>query len=180
MNDLINAFFSWLVDSVMIFVGITGVPSDLLSGFLNDAFFAFQLLDLADRRAQMGPFHPAMEVIVPTGASPYNVEAIFTFLEKFWDTRGYTAAIVKFFNGYNFALGRDIFPGGLMSLVYMNRTRLYTDYIDVIAWRINNKVREITCQVGDGRAFEAPQTKHQREITGLKEAVNVLTLAPNS
>ncbi|MCV7100971.1 hypothetical protein [Mycobacterium palustre] len=179
LNDLINAFFSWLVDSVMIFIGITGVPSDLLAGFLNDAFFAFQLIDWYDKRAAMGPYHPGMEVFVPTGASPYNVEAIFTFLEAAWDGRGYTAAVVKFRNGSQYALGRDVFRGGLMSLVYLGRTRMYTDYVDLVAWHINDKEREITAQIGDGRSLEAPQAKHQRLITGLQEAFQVATLAPN-
>lgn len=181
LNDLINAFFQWLIDSIMIFIGITGVPSTLLDGFLNDAFFAFQLIDHYDRRVEVGPYHPAMEVFVPTGASPYNVEAIFTFLEKFWDTRGYTAAIVKFRNGDGgIALGRDIFRGGLFGLVYLNRTRLYIDYVEMVAWRITEKEREVTVQVGDGRALEAPLAKHQRLITGLTEAFQVYTLAPQS
>lgn len=129
----------------------------------------------------MGPYHPGMEVMVPTGSSPYNVEAIFQFLESFWDTRGYTAAIVTFRNGDGgLALGRTIFHGGLLSLVYMARTRMYTDYIENVFWRITTKERLVTVQMGDGRALEAPQAKHQRFITGLKEAVHVLTLAPNN
>ena len=36
----------------------TGVPSDLLSGFLNNAFLAFELVQLYSRRDEMGPYHP--------------------------------------------------------------------------------------------------------------------------
>ncbi|SBS73769.1 hypothetical protein MHPYR_180049 [uncultured Mycobacterium sp.] len=35
LNDLINAWFSFVIDAVQIVLGFTGIPSDLLSGFLN-------------------------------------------------------------------------------------------------------------------------------------------------
>nr|WP_232061772.1 hypothetical protein [Mycobacterium xenopi] len=47
-------------------------------------------------------------------------------------------------------------------------------------WRITPDVREVTVQLGDGKRGEAPLAKHQRFITAIFEAINVLTLAPQS
>jgi hypothetical protein len=58
MNDLINIFFSWIIDAISILVGFTGIPNDMLAGFLNNAFFAFQLWESFSRRATVGPYHP--------------------------------------------------------------------------------------------------------------------------
>lgn len=35
LNDLINAFFAYVIDVAMIVIGFTGVPSNLLDGFMN-------------------------------------------------------------------------------------------------------------------------------------------------
>ena len=180
LNDLINATLSWLIDSLMILIGITGIPSDLLSGFLNDAFLAFQLIEHFSRRNDVGPYHPGIERFTSTGSAPYNIEALFSFINAFWDSRGYTSAMVIFRNGTQYALGRDIFRGGLASLVYFNNTKMYTDYIENILWRITQTERDVMCQIGDGQADEAPLARYQRFITGLQEAFNVLTLAPNA
>ncbi|ORX21598.1 hypothetical protein [Mycobacterium xenopi] len=180
LNDLINATTAWIIDSIMIVVGLTGVPSDLLAGFLNNAFLAFQLIEHYTRRAEVGPYHPAIEVFHATASAPYNVETVFAFINALWDSRGYTTAIVTFRNGDQYALGRDIFRGGLMSLVYMGRRKMLTDYIENIMWRITPDVREVTVQLGDGKRGEAPLAKHQRFITAIFEAINVLTLAPQS
>lgn len=85
-----------------------------------------------------------------------------------------------FRNGEKHTLGKDVFRGGLMSVVYLSRKRMFTDYIELVMWRIAEDVREITAQIGDGKAEEAPLAKQQRFITGLQEAFNVLTLAPSN
>jgi hypothetical protein len=180
LNDLINATLSWLIDSVMIVIGFTGVPSNLLDGFLNDAFLAFQLIEHYQRRADVGPYHPAIERFTSTGSSPYNIEALFTFVNALWDSRGYTSALAVFRNGEKLTLGKDVFRGGLMSIVYLGRKRMFTDYIENVMWRITEDAREITVQVGDGKAKEAPLAKHQRLITGLQEGLNVALLTPNN
>lgn len=182
LNDLINATMSWLIDSLMIVIGFTGVPSNILDGFLNDAFLAFQLFDHYTRRDQVGPYHPAMERFAATQSSPYNIEAFMAFINSFYESRGYASAIVTIHSGPNhqYTLAKDIFRGGLMSLVYMNRTRMLTDYIENVMWRITPKERELTVQIGDGKAEEPPLAKHQRLIQGLMETANVITLAPNS
>lgn len=180
LNDLINATLQWLIDSISIAIGITGIPSNLLDGFLNDAFLAFQLIELYDRRNQVGPYHPAIERFTATGSAPYNIEALFSFIDAIWDSRGYTSAIATFRNGDVYRLGKDIFPGGLVSIVYLGRKKLFTDYIENIMWKISPTERDVMIQVGDGKADEAPLARFQRLITGLQESFNVLTLAPNN
>lgn len=180
LNDLMNAFYAYLIDMAMIALGFTGVPSNILEGFLNDAFFAFQLLQLYTRRDEMGPYHPAMERFYATGAPPYNIEALFTFLKVIWESRGWTSVVATFRNGEIYTLGRDFFRGMLFSIVYMGRTRMVTDYVEMIMWRINEREREILAQIGDGEADEPPIAKHTRNITALQEIANVITLAPNS
>lgn len=180
LNDLMNATFAWLIDSLMIVVGFSGIPSDLLSGFLNNSFLAFQLIQHYDRRDQVGPYHPAVERFYPTASAPYNIETVFAFINALFDSQGYTTAQVTFRNGDQYALGRDVFKGGLMSVVYHGRTKMVTDYIENVMWRITPDERTVVAQVGDGRRDEAPLGKFQRLITGVFEALNVITLAPQS
>jgi len=180
LNDLMNATYAWLIDSIMIVIGLSGIPSDLLSGFMNNAFLAFQMVQHYDRRGEVGPYHPAIERFHATASAPYNIETTFAFINALFDSRGYTAAQVSFRNGDQYALGRDIHRGGLMSLVYRGRRRMVTDYIENVMWRITDKEREVMVQLGDGRKDEAPLAKIQRFITEAFSAINVLTLAPQS
>jgi hypothetical protein len=175
-----NATFAWLIDSLMIVVGFSGIPSDLLSGFLNNSFLAFQMVQVYQRRDEVGPFHPAIERFYPTASAPYNIETVFAFINAIFDSQGATTAQVTFRNGDQYALGRDIFEGGLMSLVYHRRTKMVTDYIENTMWRITPTEQTLLVQLGDGRRDEAPLGKIQRFITGAFEAINVITLAPQS
>lgn len=179
LNNLINILLSWLVDALSILIGISGF-GNVLDGFMNNAFFAFQLIELFERRQDVGPYHPCVETFKATAQAPYNVETIFQFINLFWDSRGYTSAIFTFRNGEPYTLGKDIFRGMLVSLVYMGRTRIFTDFVENLMWRISPTERDVLIQVGDGRAEEAPLAKHQRNITGVFEAYNVLTLAPQT
>ena len=178
VNNLINITLSWLLDSLMIFIGIAGVPSNLLDGFLNDAFLAFQAIQLFDRRNEIGPYGRP-ENFLPTAAAPYNIEAIFSFINHIWDTRGWRSATAKFRNGYPYSLGKHFVPGGLMSIA--SQGELYTDYVEHVFIRDNRNERaEIIVQIGDSKALEGPLAKTQRFATGLMEAFNVLTLAPRT
>ena len=67
-----------------------------------------------------------------------------------------------------------------MSLVYHGRTKMVTDYIENILWRVTPTDREVLVQIGDGRKDEAPLAKIQRLITGAMEAIAVLTLSPQN
>ncbi|WP_079693471.1 Gp37-like protein [Mycobacteroides abscessus] len=180
LNDLMNATFAWLIDSLMIVVGFSGIPSDLLSGFLNNSFLAFQMVQVYQVRDEVGPFHPAIERFYPTASAPYNIETMFAFINAIFDAQGATTAQVTFRNGDQYALGRDIFEGGLMSLVYHRRTKMITDYIENTMWRITPTEQTTLVQLGDGRRDEAPLGRIQRFITGAFEAINVITLAPQS
>lgn len=178
VNNLINITLSWLLDTLMIFIGISGVPSNLLDGFLNDAFLAFQAIQLFDRRNEVGPYGRP-ENFLPTAAAPYNVEAIFSFINHIWDTRGWRSATAKFRNGKPYSLGKHFVPGGLMSIAHQGE--LYTDYVEHIFIKDSREVRaEITVQIGDAKALEAPLAKTQRLATGVMEAINVLTLSPRA
>ncbi|GAS95457.1 uncharacterized protein RMCC_2423 [Mycolicibacterium canariasense] len=181
LNDLINAFFAYVIDCIMIVIGFTGVPSNLLDGFLNDSFLAFQLIEHYARRNDVGPYHPAIEVFTSTNSSPYNLEALFQFIAVLWNSRGYTTAIATF-RGQNgpYKLGRDIFPGALMTLVYANRTLMFTDYIELIAGKVNRTTRELTVQMGDGKPLEHPSAQLRRNISEAMAAINVVSLAPQS
>lgn len=181
LNDFINAFFAYVIDVAQIVLGFTGVPSNLLDGFLNDSFLAFQLIEHYVRRNSVGPYHPAIEVFTSTNSAPYNIEALFQFIQVLWNSRGYTTAIATF-RGQNgpYKLGRDIFPGALMTLVYASRTKLYTDYIELVSGKVNRNTRELTVQMGDGKPLEHPIAQIRRNISETMAAINVVSLAPNS
>jgi hypothetical protein len=138
------------------------------------------LIQVYDRRDQVGPYHPAVERFYPTASAPYNIETVFAFINAIFDSQGYTTVQVTFRNGDQYALGRDVFKGGLMSLVYLARTRMVTDYVKNTMWRITPDERTVTATMGDLRRIEAPLAKHQRWITGAFEALSVLTLSPQS
>ena len=180
LNRLINATLSWLIDSITIVLGFSGVPSDLLEGFMNDAFFAFQQWDHYERRSEVGPYHPAMVRFHPTNSSGYNLQGFFNFVKALWESRGWTSATVTFRNGETVTLGRDLFRSSLVSIVYMGRTRMLTDFVENVMWRISANEREILVQIGDGTAEEPPLAKHQRHLTALFEGINALTMAPKS
>lgn len=180
LNDFLNATFAWIIDSISILIGVTGIPSNLLDGFLNDAFLAFQLIEVYGRRNDVGPYHPGIETMSATTSAPYNIETLFDFINKIWDTRGYVSGMASFRNGEVYTLGKDVFRGGLISILFQGRTKLFTDYIENIMFRITADARDILVQVGDGKAEEAPLAKHQRFITGIFESLNVITLAPQS
>lgn len=181
LNDLINAFFKYIIDAVMIVIGFTGVPSNILDGFLNDSFLAFQLIQNYSRRNDVGPYHPAIEVFTATNSAPYNIEALFQFIAVLWNSRGYTTAIATF-RGQNgpYKLGRDIFPGALMTLVFASRTRLFTDYIELVSFKSNRTTRELTVQMGDGKPLEHFSAQVRRNFSEAMAAINVVTLAPSS
>lgn len=177
VNDLINATTSWILDVLMIVVGLTGVPSNLFEGLFNDVVLSFQLVQNFNRRQDMGPYGRP-EKFIPTGAAPYNIDALFSFITAMWDSRGYRSAIASFRNGFPYSVGRDIFPGAMMSIA--EGGELYSDYIENIIITDSREDRaKVIVQIGDGKAEEAPIARFQRLITGIQESINVLTLAPS-
>lgn len=180
LNDLLNFIFGWIIDAISILLGFIGIPSSLFDGFLSNSILAFQLIEHFGRRSSFGPYHPCIEVMHPTASAPYNVETVFAFFNAFWDSRGYVSGQFVFRDGEVYKLGVDIFKGGLVSLVYDGRKRMLTDYIENVMFRFTPDARDVMVQVGDGKAEEAPLAKHQRFISGVLEAVNTITMAPQS
>jgi hypothetical protein len=180
LNDFMNATFAWLIDSLSILLGVTGIPSNLLEGFLNNAFLAFQQVQAYDRRIGVGPYHPGVETFTATQSGTYNIETVFAFINKLWDTRGYVSATASFRNGEVYTYGKDVFRGGLMSVLYLGRTKLFTDYVENVMFHVTPTNRDLLVQVGDGKAEESPLAKHQRFLTGIFESINTITLAPQS
>jgi hypothetical protein len=178
LNDLINATISWLLDMVMILIGITGIPSDLLSGIFNDAFFAFQLIDLYDRRVELGPFG-FPEAFTPTNHGTYQLSMVFVIMRMIWDTRGYVSGKVVFDQNFPYTVGRDLFPGALATII--RRGQAYTDYVENVTLKDNRQVRcKITAEIGDNKDEQAPAAKMQRRIVGYQEAFNNLFLSIQS
>lgn len=174
LNDIINATMRWLVDLILIVVGISGISSNLFDGLFNDVLLAFALADNFDRRVRMGPYgYP--EVFVPTD-NAYSLDGIFAMRREMWNTRGYVSGQVSFRNGMPYEVGRDIHPNGLASII--RDGQLYTDYIENIVFVDTRDERsEVMVQVGDGRSEEAPIIRVQRTLARFEQAFNILTLA---
>lgn len=174
LNNLMNATYSWLLDMLMIVVGLTGVPSNLFDGLFNDVLLAFALADNMDRRIKMGPYgYP--EVFI-AGQSPFNIDGILTMKREMWNSRGYISGQVKFRQGEPYEVGRDVFPGGLATVI--RGGKLYTDYIEnIIIVDSRDERALVEVQIGDGEQEEAPIVKVQRKLIGYEELINIATLA---
>lgn len=176
MNDLINATLSWILDMIMIVVGLTGVSSNLFDGLFNDVLLAFQLADNYSRRVKMGPYgYP--EVFVPTAAAPYSLDGIFAMKREMWNTRGYVSGMVSFQNGLPYEVGRDIQPGALATII--RGGKIYTDYIENVIISDTREERALVMvQVGDGQAEEAPIVRVQRRIVQATRSLAAILLTP--
>ena len=86
--------------------------------------FAFELIQHYSRRNDVARSIRPCRCSPPTNSSPYNIEALFQFIQVLLEQRGYVTAIATF-RGQNgpFKFGRDIFVGMLMILVYASRTQ---------------------------------------------------------
>lgn len=162
----------------MILIGITGIPSDLLSGIFNDAFFAFQLVDIMDRRIELGPFG-FPEAFTPTNHGTYQLSMVFVIMRMIWDTRGYVSGKVVFDQNFPYTVGRDLFPGALATII--RRGQAYTDYVENVTLKDNRQVRcKITAEIGDNKDEQAPAAKLQRRLVGYQEVFNNFFLSIQS
>jgi len=174
MNNLMNAMWSWLLDMLMIVVGFSGIPSNLLDGLLNDVLFAFALSDNMDRRIKAGPYaYP--ESFHPTNHTAYSFDGIIAMKRAQWETRGYVSGQVHFNNGYPYEVGRDLFPGGMASII--RRGKVYTDFVENIVITDNQNETKVETQIGDGKAEEPAVVKTYRNIVRFTELINALTLS---
>jgi len=177
MNDLVNATLEYLLDALMIAIGFTGIPSNILDGIFDDVLLAFQEIENFDRRVKLGPYgYP--EFFVSTGSSAYTFDEYLALRSAMWDTRGYHSAQITFENGYPYTLGKDIFKGQLATLI--RRGKAYTDYIDNVSGKEDRfTAATITATIGDGQAQESPVAKLQRRIAGFEAFINIITLSSN-
>jgi len=177
INDLINATFAWLIDSISIVIGITGLPSDLLAGTFDDVLLAFQLVENSERRIKLGPYGWP-EFFIQTGASAYSLDEWFSIAGAMWDTRGYHAVTLSFQNGYPYSLGKDLFVGSLASFAIDGI--LYTEYLEKATFADDRMGRAtVSCVIGDGKSHMNPIAKVQKNLTKFQEAFQIVTLSSN-
>jgi hypothetical protein len=163
------------VDLLMITVGFTGIPDNVLDGLLDNVFFAFSLLEDFDVRQALGPYG-FPEKFFPSGASALSVDGFFAEIGALWDVRGYPAAQVTFIDGYPYELGRDIYPGAMASVI--RNGMLNTDYVENISITDDRQQRNrIELQIGDGKHEQAAIVKVQRKIVDVEHLVNILTMS---
>jgi len=177
LNDLINATFEWAIDAISIAIGITGIPSDLLNGTLDDTLLAFSQVENFDRRKKLGPYGWP-EFFVQTGASAYTLDEWFALAAAMWDTRGYHAVTLTFDNGFPYTLGKDLFVGSMASFAIEGK--LFTEYVEKVTYEDNRNSRaKIKVVIGDGKRHENPIIKLQRNLVHFQEAFQIITLSSN-
>lgn len=176
LNDLLNATLEWLVDMLMMTIGITGISNTILDGILDNTFLAFELFELFDQRVALGPYG-FPEKFFPT-QSTYDIDTLFAAIGAAWDVRGWPSCQFAFIDGTTYRLGVDLFPGAMASVI--RRGVLYSDYLNKIDVVDNRTTRKVLGWVGDGRREESPMTIVQRKIVGLEEDANLALLAPPS
>lgn len=178
MNDLVDSTIRYVIDMITIVVGITGVPNNLFDGLFDNILLAFQLADNFDRRVAAGPYcYP--EIFVPTTNAPYTIDGLLQLKRQMWKTRGYIAGQLYFRNGGQYEIGRDLFLGGMATII--RNGQIYTDFIDNIAITdTRGKRTEVFVQVGDGKMQQAPFVRLQKQIVSYEEMFNILTLGQSN
>jgi hypothetical protein len=175
LNDFLNASLEWLVDMLLMVIGITGIPNTILDGILDNAFLAFEIFDNIKLRLALGPY-AFPEKFFPT-QSTYDIDIVFDAITASWDTRGFPVAQFTFINGEGFTVGVDVWPAAQASLIRRGIT--YTDYIDDLIVIDDETHRgRVEVVVGDGTRVEAPMAIIQRKLVGLEENINLALLAP--
>jgi hypothetical protein len=174
LDDLIDETLEWLIDAITILIGISGIPNNFLDGILDDVFFAFQEIENAGRRIEMGPYGWP-EFFAQTGGSAFTADEWFALQGAMWDTRGYPMFTLKF-EQLPYVLGKDIFVGQLVSFV--RRGILYTDYVESVTFTDNRNQRMfVDMTVGNVLPVQNPVVKLQRKLVEFEEAFQVLTLS---
>lgn len=170
INDLINATLSFLVDSIMMIIGITGIPN-ILNGILDNTLFAFSTVENFSYRYTSPYMFP--EKFFPSGPGGLTLDRLFAEAEALWNVRGYPSGQISFIDGYPYTIGVDIQRGQLVLYVYMGQ--LYIDYIENITI-IDNRTQynKVTIQLGDGKSEESGETRAQRKLVGLETYINLI------
>lgn len=175
LDDLINATLEFIIDSIEILVGFTGVPDSLLDGTFDDIILAFQRMTNTTRLTQLGPY-AFREYFTRTGASAATADEWFALMQAMFDTNGYVCVELKWQNGLPYSVGQDLFLGSLVS--FTQGGNLYTDYLFSIKVKDDRKNRcVVECIVGNGKRNVNPIIRTLKMITGLEELINVVTMA---
>jgi hypothetical protein len=176
INDLINATLEWLIDSIMLAIGFTGIPDNILDGILDNVFFAFSVVqNLANQDASPYMFP---EKFFPSGAGSLTLDTLFAEAQGLWNVRGYPAGKVGFIDGYPYTFGTDIVRDQLV--LYAFNGTIFIDYIENVQITDNRtQFDKITLQIGDGKSEEAGVTKIQRKLVGLETFVNIILSGGN-
>lgn len=176
INDLINASLEWLVDSIMMAIGFTGIPDNILDGIFANVLFAFSVVqNIADQTASPFMFP---EKFFPSGAGSLTLDTLFAEAQGLWNVRGYPAAQISFIDGYPYGIGTDIVRDQLV--LYVFNGTVFIDYVENIGI-VDNRTNfdKITLQIGDGKSEEAAVTKIQRKLVGLETFANIILSGGN-
>ena len=178
LNDLLNLVASFAIQTLSIIIGISGIPSDLFDGTIDDVILAFFQSENGRRRIALGPY-AFPEYFCQTGASAYTLDAWFAMQNAMWDTRGLYTYQWTFYNGYPYTLGVDLHIGQMAS--FANRGLLYTDYIDSVVFTDDRSTRlgKLEITVGDGQFMESPIAKLYRKLVEFEKAFQIITLSTN-
>ena len=179
LDDLINATLTWLIDSIEIFIGFTGIPTDLLSGLFTDTILAFELALNEDRRLSNGPYCYPEQMFPSADGAPYNVQSLFDLLSAQWDTRGFSSAKISFLNGTSgLQINRDIFRSGMMIVALQNSGQAFMDYVERITLTDDRKSARarVEVQVGDGKLHDNPMAIFQRRLKEMWKFLTAVTL----
>jgi hypothetical protein len=176
LNDLLNLVAEWAIQAITIAIGISGIPSDLFDGTIDDVVLAFWQAENGGRRIDLGPYG-FPEFFCQTGSSSYTLDSWFAMQNAMWDTRGLYTYQWTFYNGYPYQLGVDIFVGQMAS--FANRGLLYTDFVDSVVFTDDRTTRlgKLEITVGDGQFVEGPVAKLYRKLVSFEKAFQIITLS---
>jgi hypothetical protein len=176
INDLLNSLFEWLVDSIMLILGFTGLPSDILDGLLDNVLFAFSTVQNAQTKA-ISPFM-FPEKFFPAGQGTLSMDALFAEAAALWNVRGYPSGTISWLDGYPYTVGKDVFRS--MLVLYIKRSQVYVDYVENIEI-VDNRTsfNKVTIQIGDGKSEESGAVKLQRKMVDFSTAVNIVLSGGN-
>ena len=178
INDLLNLVASFAIQTLSIIIGISGIPTDLFNGVIDDVLLAFFMSENGKRRIALGPY-AFPEVFCQTGSSAYTLDGWFAMQNAMWDSRGLYTYQWTFYNGYPYTLGVDIHVGQMAS--FANRGLLYTDYVDSVVFTDDrsSRVGKLEITVGDGQFVESPIAKLYRKLVQFEKAFQIITLSQN-
>jgi hypothetical protein len=176
INDLINATLEYFVDALMIVIGFTGLPDNILDGIFDNVLFAFSLVENFNTKFKSPYMFP--EKFFPSGAGALTLDTLFAEAAALWNVRGYPSGQISFIDGYPYIIGVDIVRGQLV--LYVRRGQLFIDYVEDIKI-VDNRTdfAKVTLQIGDGKSEESGMTRFQRKLVGFETALNIILSGGN-